>query len=112
MIIENIHPLWIICIIIRIGLIFLTRYLFKNNNILSKLILLIIAIGFIYQSLYGSNNEIQVAKVFWHETRYVHGMFYILSSLTYLIKNNLNMSSFILLIDLITSLLYRFIFSK
>ena len=97
MIIENIHPLWIICIIVRIGLIFLTRYLFKNNNILSKLILLIIAIGFIYQSLYGSNNEIQVAKVFWHEARFFHGILYLVS-LTYLIKNNLNMSSFILLI--------------
>ena len=33
-----------------------------------------------YKGLTGSNSETQVNKVFWHETRYIHGMFYLLSS--------------------------------
>ena len=74
-------------------------------------ILLIIGIGFIYKGLTGSNNELQVNKVFWHETRYVHGMFYVLSSF-YLLKNNVNITSLLLLSDIIFSFLFRFILKK
>ena len=55
--------------------------------------------GFIYKAIYSSNNEIQIDTVFWHETRYLHGVLYLLSSV-YIYKNNLNMGSLILLIDL------------
>ena len=44
-----------------------------------------------YKGYYGSNNETQVSKVFWHETGLVHGFFY-LSAGFYLIKNNFKMS--------------------
>ena len=67
--------------------------------------------GFIFKSLTGSNNEIQVRKVFWHETRLVHGILYILASY-YLFNNNLNMNSIVLLTDLLFSLSYRFILRK
>ena len=106
----NIHNLWFICILVRIGLIFLTTYLGKINNftyIISS-ILLIMGIGFIYKGYFGSNNEIQIAQVFWHETRYIHGLFYILASI-YLFNKNFNMKSTLLLSDLLFSVSYRII---
>ena len=62
--------------------------------------------GFMYKGYFGSNNEIQICKVFWHETRYLHGILYILSSY-YLIKNNINMVSSVLFTDLLFSFSYR-----
>jgi hypothetical protein len=35
-----------------------------------------VGLGFIRKAYFGSNNEKQVAKVFWHEARYVHGVLY------------------------------------
>ena len=111
----NIHPLWFICISVRLTLICLIIYLNKKRNtkinIICRSILLLMGLGFIYKGFMGSNNEIQADKVFWHETRYVHGMFYILASF-YLSKNNINMTSLLLLSDLIFSFLYRFILKK
>ena len=78
----NIHPLWLICILVRSILILVIRY-FNNNKYLKNIftfILALIGFGFIFKSLAGSNNEIQVRKVFWHETRLVHGILYILAS--------------------------------
>lgn len=110
----NIHPLWYICLIVRTGLIFLLQYLSKSKFILSypkikigvTIILLIIGIGFIYNGLCGSNNEIQFAKVFWHETRFVHGALYILASYFFYI-DNIDMNSLVLAIDVIFSIMYR-----
>ena len=108
----NIHPLWFLCITIRFSIIFIIRNLtkiFKNKKIIRYLlssILLIMGLGFTYNGYFGSNNEIQINKVFWHETRYFHGMAYIFASL-YLFNKNLKMNSLILMIDLIFSFLYR-----
>ena len=106
----NINPLWSICIIFRLSLIFIIRYF--NNNIIFKniavLVLLAIGIGFIYKFITGSNNEIQVSKVFWHETRYIHGFFYILASY-YLYYNNIEMNTIMLSTDITFSILYRII---
>jgi hypothetical protein len=111
----KIHPLWFVCIFVRLSLICLIIYFNKKNNKkINKIcasILLIMGLGFIYKGLSGSNNEIQVNKVFWHETRYVHGMFYLLSSF-YLFKNNVNITSLLLLSDIIFSFLFRFILKK
>ena len=111
----KIHPLWFICIFVRLSLIYLITYLNKKRknkiNMLCASVLLVIGIGFIYKGLTGSNNELQVNKVFWHETRYVHGMFYVLSSF-YLFKNNVNITSLLLLSDIIFSFLYRFSLKK
>jgi len=111
----KIHPLWFICIFVRLSLIYLIMYLNKKRNakinMICASILLIMSIGFIYKGLTGSNNEIQVNKVFWHETRYIHGMFYFLSSF-YLFKNNVNITSLLLLSDIIFSFLFRFILKK
>jgi len=101
----NIHPLWIICILTRLSLIFIIRFLHKKNRIILCSILFIIGLGFINKGFFGSNSEFQIAKVFWHETRYVHGINYILASY-YLFNNNLNMNSLLLFSDLLFSMLY------
>ena len=104
----KIHPLWYFCIFVRISIIFLIRYL-KNLDKFKRLvpiILLIIGSGLVYNGLTGSNNEIQLSKVFWHETRYVHGTLYLLASY-YLYNNNLDMNSLVLFTDVIFSFVYR-----
>ena len=112
----NIHPLWFICIFIRLSLLLIIRYIIKLNKkkyvryFLSS-ILLLFGIGFMYKGMTGSNNETQIIKVFWHETRYIHGILYILSSI-YLFNNNLNMCSLLLLSDLLFSISYRVFLKK
>jgi len=106
----KINKLWYICILIRISIILIIRYFYKKNKKIKKifipLILISIGLGFIYKGLTGSNNETQVAKVFWHETRYVHGILYLLATY-YLYNNNLDMNSLLLFTDIIFSFIYR-----
>ena len=51
--------------------------------------------GFMFKGITGSNVENQVAKVFWHETRYLHGLLYLISA-------------YFLLLDIVFSFMYRF----
>ena len=91
-----IHPLWYFCIAIRI---FLTFSLLKY----SKLIILVIGLGFAYKGLTGSNDEIQIDKVFWHKTRIIHSLIYLLAySLS-----SLKTSTRVLVCDIIFSIIYR-----
>lgn len=111
----NIHPLWLICILLRILIIILVKYIYiKNNKLIKNLIILFllsIGLGFIRKGYFGSNNEIQIRKVFWHNSRYIHGILYILSSI-YLYNNNINISIILLILDIIFSILYRLITNK
>jgi hypothetical protein len=115
----NINPLWLLCLFVRISLIFIIWKLNKIKNtkyskiikLLTFIIILSMGLGFIGKGYFGSNDEIQIAKVFWHETRYVHGIIYILSSL-YLLNDNLNICLLLLFLDVVFSLLYRIIFDK
>ena len=108
----EIHPLWYICLSVRILLIFLIRFLAKSKlEKLAILTLSLIGLGFIYQYLFSSNNEIQFNKVFWHDTRITHGILYLIS-VYYLFKNNIEMTSLVLALDVIFSVLYRFYFKK
>ena len=59
---------------------------------------LLIGFGFVYNAIYGSNNEVQIAKVYWHETRYIHGVLYLLSAL-YLYRGNIRLTC--MLIELV-----------
>jgi len=107
----KIHPIWFICISVRLLMVFMIRHINKNTDNYNKIISLllsIIGIGFIYQGYFSSNNEIQIAKVFWHDSRYVHGVIYLLAAY-YLFKNNINMNTILLLLDLCFSFLYRII---
>ena len=83
----------------------------ENYNNFMSMILFIIGLGFIYKGYFSSNNEIQIAKVFWHETRYIHGLLYIISAI-YLINNNIKMNSIMLSLDIIFSCLYRILYNK
>jgi hypothetical protein len=108
----EIHPLWYICLSVRILLIFLIRFLAKSKlEKLAILTLSLMGLGFIYQYLFSSNNEIQFNKVFWHDTRITHGILYLIS-VYYLFKNNIEMTSLVLALDVIFSVLYRFYFKK
>lgn len=107
-----IHPFWYICLSVRILLILLIRILDKQNfKKLGMLILSIMGLGFIYQALFSNNKEIQFNKVFWHDTRILHGLLYLLS-VYYLHLNKLDMNSLILVLDIIFSIMYRFYFKK
>jgi hypothetical protein len=106
----NIHPIWAICIAVRVLLIFVISYLYENNtyNILGLIILLTIGFGFLFKAITGSNNEKQVAKVFWHETRYIHSAFYLLAGYYFYMKK-IDMCKIILIMDVLFSFTYRIV---
>jgi hypothetical protein len=84
------------------------RYL--HNIIKTKIYLvipLIMGLGFIYKYIFGSNNEKQIRKVFWHETRLIHGILYMVSTY-YFYNNYINIGSIILFLDILFSIFYRF----
>lgn len=103
----NIHPLWLLCIIVRLLVIVIVINFYKKYNIYLASILFMIGTGFMFKGITGSNMEKQVAKVFWHETRYLHGLLYLLSAYFVFIKN-IRMTSLVLLLDVVFSLMYRF----
>jgi L-asparagine transporter-like permease len=113
----KIQPLWLICLSVRLLIILLIYYINTNTKykklikIINIIFLLTIGCGFIYKGYTGSNNVNQIAKVFWHDSRYVHGILYILSS-SYLLNDNLNIALLLLLLDVIFSILYRILFNK
>lgn len=108
----NIHPLWTICLITRVSILLLAGFLINNKHeytrLFSIITLFLIGLAFLYKNLTGSNNEIQINKVFWHETRLVHSILYILSSY-YLYRKNSVMTIICLGIDIIFSIIYRIV---
>ena len=115
----NIHPLWFICITIRLLLLVFLRLstqsnIVKKNKILKYIIIiipLIIGFGFLNKAITGSNNEYQIRKVFWHDTRIIHALFYISSTIA-LVYNYLDVNSSLLALDVLFSILYRIISNK
>ena len=107
-----IQPLWYLCLLVRTILIFVIRYLHQIKlKKVGALILSIMGLGFIYQYFFSSNKEIQFSKVFWHETRILHGILY-LCSVYYVWSDNIDMASLCLALDIVFSLMYRFYFKK
>jgi len=108
----KIHPLWIVCITIRIILLLFIYYLNCSYNFnptihtVSLSLLFIIGFGFIYKGFTGSNNETQIAKVFWNDSRFIHGSLYIGACLCLFCKQ-LNNMALLLGIDLAFSFAYR-----
>ena len=114
----NIHPLWYICITIR-SIIFISPLIYyfffkkdRNKELINKIsrinkyILLVMGFGFLYKTLSGSNNEIQINKVFWHRTRIIHSFLYILAGINF---HNYKLSSFLLFSDVLFSIIYRYL---
>lgn len=98
----NIHPLWCICIIIRISIIFSIQYSYKIHWIL-----LLIGCGFLYKAITGSNNEHQIARVFWHSSRIIHTIMFLSAGASLLFLKNKLLCQIILLGDILVSILYR-----
>ena len=71
-------------------------------------IITIIGVGFLYNSITGSNNEIQINKVLWHSTRSTNSILFLISSF-FLLKNNYKMTNIFLCADIIFSIFYRII---
>lgn len=104
---TKIHPLWLLCIIVRLLIIVIVKNFYKKYNIYLAGILFMMGTSFMFKGFTGSNMEKQVKKVFWHETRYLHGLLYLLSAYFVFIKN-IKMASLTLLLDIVFSLMYRF----
>ncbi len=106
----KINPMWAICITVRITLIFIAIYIATNKSrtirLIGTIILLSMGTGFLIKAITGSNDEVQVAKVFWHDTRLVHSMFYMLAAY-YLYTGKSNICGILLGLDIIFSISYR-----
>jgi hypothetical protein len=111
----KINPIWALCIIIRIVVIFISMYISTNREynirLTGGIILLSIGIGFLIKSLTGSNNEVQLSKVFWHDSRLVHGILYILAAY-YLYIEKPKICGIVLGLDILFSILYRILTNK
>jgi hypothetical protein len=101
-----IHPLWAACLVAR-SLLSWAVYRAPRRFVpwLSGL-LAVMGGGFVYKAVTGSNAETQVARVFWHSTRYVHGALYLLAAGSLLYGMQLN-ASLLVLTDVCFSVLYR-----
>ena len=101
----NIHPLWFVCLLVRLLMIYLINR-FKRYKKIILGILVIFGLGFFYQGIFSSNKEKQVAKVFWHDVRFLHS-FFMLSAAYYFYNDNLQMTSVMLLTNIAFSIIYR-----
>jgi hypothetical protein len=110
---KRIHPLYIVCLSARVILVWLIWIFFSKYNLkpLAIAIVALIGAGFTYKAVFGSNHEIQISKVFWHDSRVLHAVLYS-TALIYLLLENLNMAVITLLLDLVSSLMYRTILCK
>jgi hypothetical protein len=113
----KIHSLWYFCITVRIIISFLPliyNYFLKKNihkNILKKIsfftniCIFLMGFGFLKASIFGSNNEVQINKVFWHNTIIIHACLFLLAGIYF---NDYKLSSTLLFTDVIFSLIYRY----
>jgi len=108
----NIHPLWFICIAVRIGLAVL---ILKNKNTKLDTVLVValalMTTGFFYKALTGSNDEKQIAQVFWHNTRLLHATFYFFAFFCLLQKKK-KLSAAMVAADVVFSIIYRIVTDK
>ena len=104
----KIHPLWYLCILSRLSLVyFVNKYgTSQKYKSLIQIILIVISLGFLNKSINGSNKEIQITNVFWHDARIVHAVLFGLSTFLFY-KNKINLSAIILFIDILFSIIYR-----
>ena len=104
----NINPIWYLCLLVRSTLVYIIYNYHNESHKYLIPLLFIFSLGFLFKGYTGSNNETQIAKVFWHDSRYVHGFIYLLA-FYYLNNSNYKMSSLLVALDIIFSILYRFI---
>ena len=114
----GIHRLWYICIFTRLiisSLPLIYKHLYETNNkntaidnisLINKYIILMIGLGFLYKAIFGSNNETQIRKVFWHQTRIVHSILFIAAGVYF---ENYKLSSALLFCSILFSIVYRYL---
>ena len=102
---SDIHPLWFVCIIVRLYLIkfLLSKNISKTNK---QILFAIIGLGFLYKAITGSNDEVQIAKVFWHEHRIIHGYLF-LSALCFIYIDKLDIAAMLVALDIFFSVITR-----
>jgi len=77
-----------------------------NISLINKYILLIVGLGFLYKAIFGSNNETQIRKIFWHQTRIIHSILFIAAGVYF---ENYKLSSALLFASVLFSIAYRFL---
>ena len=114
----KIHPIWYICVIVRtiiaaLPLIYnnlinkdYKETLIKTISLFNKYFLILIGIGFLIKSIFGSNDEKQIDKVFWHKTRIIHAFLIFMAGIHFY---NYYFSSVLLFTDIFFSIIYRLI---
>jgi hypothetical protein len=105
----KINPVWAICLTVRITLIFVAMYITNKSctiRLIGSIILLSMGTGFLIKAMTGSNQEVQLSKVFWHDTRLVHSMFYMLAAYYMYIGKSI-ICGILLGLDIIFSISYR-----
>ena len=110
----KINPLWFVCLLCRFLLALLAKKIGNKNKTYKygfTILFLFIGLPFIPKGIYGSNDEVQIAKVFWHETRITHGILYTLAAY-YIYVENLKLAYVLILTDIVFSILYRIVFNK
>lgn len=105
----TIHPLWAVCLVLR-AVLARAVYRWHGQHSLAML-LMVIGTGFIVKGYFGSDDEEQIGPVFWHSTRYAHGILFVLSSL-YLVSGDRMNASLLILTDIAYSVLNRIITDK
>ena len=108
------HPLWSLCLLVRVILISLTLYtghLSTTWRIVLGSSLGAMGVGFLYKSVTGSNNEVQVEKVFWHDSRAVHGVLFGLSAM-YTFRDQPRLAGWVLTVDVVASVMYRILLCR
>ena len=66
------HPLWYVCILVRLLLAVLASV--YPESLALRLVFGVMALGFTWRAVSGSNSETQVRRVFWHSVRWVHAV--------------------------------------
>lgn len=104
-----VHPLWTVCLFVRFAIAcapVVLHYTASDPRVLlsARVLLATIGIGFLYKYMYGSNEEVQFANVFWHHTRIVHALLYLIAAWQ---LNHPFVASSVLLADMCFSVSYR-----
>lgn len=103
------HPLWLGCIAFRLCIVEWTAWSNASGafKLKTAIFLAIISAGFAWKAFTGSNDEIQVRKVFWHDTRATHSLLFALAALSHVHDRSSISSWNILLVDIAFSFIYR-----
>ena len=103
------HPLWWVCIAFRLSIVAWTAWSGASGAFRSQtvIVLAVLSAGFAWKALTGSNDEIQIRKVFWHGSRAAHFFFFALAALSHVKDRGVIRSWIILLADTAFSFLYR-----